>query len=374
MTKPTESSSSVIIMWILLEGKQTAMKVRSSLSHTKDLDDLRPIIRNEFNELQNINNSNIEFFSKNNSLHIGMVLTELSTTDENPLVVRYTLSNADSNGSWVMLKEIVKEKFQNVKTSDFYFVSKTDSEEKIENEFQFNRLVVRTDQNDRGERLLDLKVQIKGKKAYGDWTLKEVSRDIYNNEFDSIGSMSTFKVEEIHKRFGDNLREKLNVFHNEITINEAIARDVEVELDGSHGYGILDYAVYIQEIPILVTEAKLWENDKAIAQNLVQIHSVAESLLGKRKQSKIGSEQVIFGIVTTGRSWRFICWSGTLESPKIEITVEHFWTFEDNMKGAKNVVTHIMRILQAQAKSLENNKNQEEQSTKHLCTDQDKLA
>ncbi|CAG8664864.1 8867_t:CDS:2 [Funneliformis mosseae] len=43
-----------------------------------------------------------------------------------------------------------------------------------------------------------------------------------------------------------------------------------------------------------------------VAQTLVQIHSAAESLLGKRKRSEADPEQIMFGIVTTGRSWRFI--------------------------------------------------------------------
>jgi len=306
-----------------------------------------------------------------------------------------------SSGSWVLLREAVQKKFEELETCDFYFVVKINSkEETIDNEFQFNSLVVRTDLNDRGDRFLDLKIQIKGKKAYGDWSFKEVAKEIYNDAFDSIDSMPTLEIEEVFKldpplndddlkRFEDNLREKMTIFHDEVTTNEATAREfisvflslagkhvrmhndpstrlkVEVKLNGSRGYGVLYYGVYIQNIPVLVTEAKPHENERAIAQNLVQIHSAVESLLGKRKRSETDPEQTMFGIVTTGRSWRFIRCIGTLKSPKAEITKEYPCIFEGDMKEAKNVVSHIVRILQAQAKSL----TKEEPCSKRLCTD-----
>ncbi|CAG8853735.1 45196_t:CDS:1, partial [Gigaspora margarita] len=58
-----------------------------------------------------------------------------------------------------------------------------------------------------------------GKKAYGDWTLKEVSKEIYNDAFDSTESMPIIEIEENFKldpplndddlkRFENNLREK----------------------------------------------------------------------------------------------------------------------------------------------------------------------
>ena len=46
--------------------------------------------------------------------------------------------------------------------------------------------------------------------------------------------------------------------------------------------------------------------------------------LGRRKLEQTDLETslpppVMFGIVSTGRGWRFIRWSGTLESPKADI-------------------------------------------------------
>ncbi|RIB25674.1 hypothetical protein C2G38_2138678 [Gigaspora rosea] len=423
--------SSIITMLILLEGKKSAVQIDLDQTNYKELsfnlDRLTLVLKEEFNELQVVERSDVEMFSLDDfntltPLHSGTLLTDIITTDISPLVVRYPFSdtsaslvfptvvivkyrllqNSDtyemphSSGSWILLREAVHKSFEKLQTCDFYFVSKINSEEKkFENEFQFNKLMDRTDSNDKGERYLDLKIQIKGKKAYGDWTLKEVSKEIYNDAFDSIESMPIFEIEKIIKldpllndnnlnRFENNLREKMNIFHNEVTTNEATAREfisvflslavnhvracndpstrlmVEVELDGSRGYGVLDYGIYIQKIPILVTEAKPHESEKAIAQTLVQIHSAAESLLGKRKRS----EQTMFGIVTSGRSWRFIRWNGTLESPKAEITQEYPCIFENDMKEAKKVVSHIVRVLQAQASSL----SKEKPCAKRLCT------
>ncbi|CAG8546436.1 38029_t:CDS:2 [Gigaspora margarita] len=191
---------------------------------------------------------------------------------------------------------------------------------------QFNNLVARIDPNSQGERFLDLKIQIKEENFKLDPPLND--DDLKWSEY--------------------NLREKMIIFHNEIAIKEAIARElifrsfylwqlamykhvmihqcdlrVKVELDGSHGY---------------VTETKSYESEKTVAHTLVQIHSSAESLLGKQKQS----EQTMF-----------------------EIKQEYPCIFENDMKETKKVLSYIVRVLQAQAKSL----NKDELRTKRLCTD-----
>ncbi|CAI2161773.1 19389_t:CDS:2 [Funneliformis geosporum] len=164
--------------------------------------------------------------------------------DTFPLVIQYPLSNTSI-------------KYRFLQNSDKYTMSHS-SEETIDNEYQFNSLVVRTDSDDRGDRFIDLKIQVKGKKPYRDWIFKEISKEIYNNAFDSI----------------------------------------EVKLDRSCGYSVLDYGIYIQKITVLVTVAKPHKNEKAVAQTLVQIYSTAELMLGKRIQSETDSEQTMFGIMT----------------------------------------------------------------------------
>ena len=83
--------------------------------------------------------------------------------------------------------------------------------------------------------------------------------------------------------------------------------------------------------------------------------------LGKRKLGETDFENspVIFGIVTTGILWRFIRVTGPLGSQKVEITAVYnsglgSETFS-NMQGAKDVLSHIVRVLQAQAQTLRNN-------------------
>ena len=89
--------------------------------------------------------------------------------------------------------------------------------------------------------------------------------------------------------------------------------------------------------------------------------NIQEIQLGKRKLDKTDFENspVIFGIVTTGILWRFIRVTGPLGSQKVEITAEYnsglgSATFS-NTQGAKDVLSHIVRVLQAQAQTLRNN-------------------
>ena len=101
------------------------------------------------------------------------------------------------------------------------------------------------------------------------------------------------------RRFTDNLGKIATAFHDRVSSNEATARNfinpfmveavakvrskylptrlaVEEDFDGSRGYGHLDYIVYCQDLAILITEAKMVEIQKGIAQNLVQLHTAAE--------------------------------------------------------------------------------------------------
>ncbi|CAI2162491.1 1860_t:CDS:2 [Funneliformis geosporum] len=67
--------------------------------------------------------------------------------DTFPLVIQYPLSNTSI-------------KYRFLQNSDKYTMSHS-SEETIDNEYQFNSLVVRTDSDDRGDRFIDLKIQVK---------------------------------------------------------------------------------------------------------------------------------------------------------------------------------------------------------------------
>ncbi len=87
-------------MWVLLEGKPNPIKIRADennySSGTFIVDDLKEILKEEFNELQNIGRSDIECFLDDKPLDSDLVLTNDNTTAKNPLVVRYPLSNLKS--------------------------------------------------------------------------------------------------------------------------------------------------------------------------------------------------------------------------------------------------------------------------------------
>ena len=115
------------------------------------------------------------------------------------------------------------------------------------------------------------------------------------SEFSNMGTR--FTKDEID-RFAANIEANWRIFKKSIT-NEASARffidsfmssavshvnrehssmrlGVEEVLDGTRGYGYLDYVVECYEIIVLVTKAKLEEIQKGIAQNLVQLHTALE--------------------------------------------------------------------------------------------------
>ncbi|CAG8813332.1 39763_t:CDS:2, partial [Gigaspora margarita] len=97
---------------------------------------------------------------------------------------------------------------------------------------------------------------------------------------------------------------------------DLVYKNLQVEFDGSQSYGYADYAVYIDDNILLVDEA-MWEDlVEGIAQCIVEMHTIAETL-GKHKCDKLST---IFGIVTTGYCWRFICWSDSLEIPMVEVS------------------------------------------------------
>lgn len=101
------------------------------------------------------------------------------------------------------------------------------------------------------------------------------------------------------RTFVNNLADIALVFHGKVTPNEATARNyinpfmhkavamlmpdypsmrlaVEENFVGTRGYGPLDYAVVLEELAIMVTEAKKEDLQKGVAQNLVQLHTAAE--------------------------------------------------------------------------------------------------
>ena len=87
--------------------------------------------------------------------------------------------------------------------------------------------------------------------------------------------------DEESRHFTNNLLEITSAFHGKVNTHEATARQfinlfivkavanviskypltrsVEADFDRSRGYGRLDYAVYCQDLAVLITEAKITE-------------------------------------------------------------------------------------------------------------------
>ncbi|CAG8712016.1 9150_t:CDS:2, partial [Dentiscutata erythropus] len=327
------SLNSIIAMWVKLEGNP----------------DFEEFIVNE-NDYPSNPNTTLESLSITNSteLLVRYPLSDLSIKvncrfTANKCVNKSECHIPHSSGSFSLLQECVKTKFneklENIPTRNLYFEYYEDKNliEQIMNEFDLNSLVDKIKQNDESEIIINyFKVQVKDHKPYED--LPELSTHFSNEELQC---------------FFDELKRKLNAFKT-ISTNEATCREyisifltwavnhiikhvdntarlaVEIEVNGSHGYGSFDYAIFIRYIIALVTEAKVMDMEKGITQNLAQIYSAVEKnqkILGnKRKFEESGLDncpEVIFGIVTSGTIWRFIRVSGPLKSLKVEITAEY---------------------------------------------------
>ncbi|RHZ46751.1 hypothetical protein Glove_606g197 [Diversispora epigaea] len=341
-----ESQDAIIKMWIPFEGHPRSTKLKADLSQVTDLS---CILKEKFQELKNVEPLKIIFNYNDHT---------------KPLVVRYPISDLSSKYFFSanrtnLFADIVN--FRYYRIPSFQWGMGTISKKRRIFIYEF------IDLNELKECVLDLKVQTKGKKAFGDWSLKEVASEIYNSDFDKLDIMRQFNIKDLSElrpqiskeeiELVDQLKTKASAFKNRIDTNEATVREyvsifmtqavyhiqqykdstttlsIESELDGSRGYGNLDL-VEIQDVPILINDM-----EKGIAQNLVQVYTAAEV-----KDSN--SLPHMMFIVTMGYVWRFIRWSGTLQYPRPEITP-------------------FARLLQAQADALKDNQDKERDSKRH---------
>ncbi|CAG8758691.1 18022_t:CDS:2, partial [Racocetra fulgida] len=87
----------------LTRGELRAVKLKSSLSEFKDLDDFSSCLNQNFKVLKNVESEKLLFFTeedRNTPLLPDVIITSLSTTASRPLVVRYPLSDANTYGEW----------------------------------------------------------------------------------------------------------------------------------------------------------------------------------------------------------------------------------------------------------------------------------
>lgn len=66
------------------------------------------------------------------------------------------------------------------------------------------------------------------------------------------------------------------VKHVQSTKNKKLILRCEEWLDGSRGFGSIDFSVFFEELSLLVCEAKKEDFEKGAAQNIVQMHSAVE--------------------------------------------------------------------------------------------------
>jgi len=230
------------------------------------------------------------------------------------------------------------------------------------------------------------------KKAYNKWTIKEVLKDVLNSEIQDYTDLPPLDIEKLLAEhpidftdfettvFIQNLKNTFEAFHGDVARNEATSRNfinpfmitavcklnhhnqnptlkrwllklaVEHELDGSLGFGKVDYAILLLTFAILVTEAKMMSFSQGIAQNLVQLHTASEKL--KRKRDNTPVLPAVYGIVSTGRNWRFICWKVTSGKPMVQLSKEYVCRFENEMQDEIEVLQIISTILSIQASKL----------------------
>ncbi|CAB5180814.1 unnamed protein product [Rhizophagus irregularis] len=143
-----------------------------------------------------------------------MILTNDSSTSKDPLVIcyccwsravikvnlRFYLNKDEckiphSSSSFTLLRQAIKEKFEKLEKTEItdlyfeYFHGNSKKREIVENEFHFNMLVNNIQLNNKQEHTINyLKVQVKGKKVYGNWKIKEVAK-IYNDAFTSVETL-----------------------------------------------------------------------------------------------------------------------------------------------------------------------------------------
>src|SRR5947199_6490537 len=90
----------LVIIWVLLEGSLSPVKLKVDITRVIDLNDLKEFLIREFSkELANVGLQSIVFLdSKNTQLSPGTGIRTLAATitDNNPLIVRYPLSDSIS--------------------------------------------------------------------------------------------------------------------------------------------------------------------------------------------------------------------------------------------------------------------------------------
>ncbi|CAG8832265.1 10939_t:CDS:2, partial [Cetraspora pellucida] len=214
-------------MWVLLEGKASAVEVdinqNNYMTRSFNLDRLKPILRERFKVLKNVEPEDVEFFTFNdriNPIPPGTNLNSLSgsTTDIAPLVVRYPLSTSTvivrcnlstswfkssfphTSGLWYLVRNVAESKFQTLRldTVQYSFIhNEKNSKQQIENEFQFNEIIADIQPNEKGKREVNISIQVTGRKAYGDWEIGEALNEFLHQRGSTMFDIRSFSIDDL---------------------------------------------------------------------------------------------------------------------------------------------------------------------------------
>ncbi|CAG8492325.1 23852_t:CDS:2 [Dentiscutata erythropus] len=286
---------------------------------------------------------------------------------------------------WFNSRQLAIDKFDILKTDPrphfFFFNDGTQTE--ITTEYEFNMMVKRISPNNNKVRQVSVTVLVEGMKAYSEWNLSEITRTLFGEMWDSIDFTPKFDKNELPKPekeieipdgFFSEIRRKLEAFqmiNNEQTVREFISPflttavailkknqhnlklNAKIDLQGSRGFGPVDYFIESDGILLIVVEVKKENFDQGTAQAFAQMHSVVEALEKKFKLDQTDFEEgkfpiMMYGIVTNAREWIFIRWVGDSKKPKIAMTTHLSCPFDGDWSRAKEILEFIIGILESQ--------------------------
>ncbi|CAJ0830881.1 15897_t:CDS:2, partial [Entrophospora sp. SA101] len=199
---------------------------------------------------------------------------------------------------------------------------KKSGEEQVKNEFSFNKLWRKLNQM----KVVNMRsvFQFEFKKAYGEWEISEVFEKFLHKEWiiRKFTQPDPEISDDIVNSFINELKRKKKTFihinHNKSTCREFISAFMtaavehaqlkesklclksEEWLDGSHGFGPVDYSVHLEEFVLLVCEPKKedFEKDETDMEPEPQVQ--------------------IYSIVTNALGWYFLKWIGSPENSQLE--------------------------------------------------------
>ncbi|CAG8609386.1 23755_t:CDS:2, partial [Cetraspora pellucida] len=291
-----------------------------------------------------------------------------------------------NSGIWLNSRQRAIDKFDILKTDPrpHFFFFNNDTQTEIINEYEFNEMVKQISPNNNKVRHVSVTVRVEGwfislekvlisyydmnvhmsdfhnsagMKAYSEWNLSEITRTLFGEMWDSIDSTPKFDKYELPKPkkeievpdgFYSEIRRKLEAFqtiNNEPTVREFtspflttavvilkkdqhnLKLNAEINLQGSRGFGPVDYSIESDVMLVIVIEVKKEDFNQGTAQAFAQMHSAVEALEKKRKLDQTDFEEgkfpvMMYGIVTSAREWVFIRWVGDSKKPKIAMTTQ----------------------------------------------------